>query len=205
MPLRPETRIRRMLDYFDKETDRMDREIGWGNLRALSGYYWKALELISMDVFNRWGQINWKFVSQKTIRRRQKQFIRPDGTRSHVPRGRPKTLVDTGRLRASLTRRTGDSIRTEYDLGFGTRVPYSRIHMTGGTSHVLDPDTYRMKLIHIPKRWHKPRMILELYRDPKHIKIMEDMMKIFDIDVVDRHELFRIRKLLEEMGRRWQL
>jgi len=49
-------------------------------------------------------------------------------------KGHDRILVETGRLRASLESQNGDSVRATSHRGllFGTAVPYSIFHQTGG-------------------------------------------------------------------------
>lgn len=68
----------------------------------------------------------------------------PDGTRwpklapaTIKRKGHDVILVDTGRLKASLTGQTGDSVRDAMERGasFGTSVPYAGFHQSG-TKHL---------------------------------------------------------------------
>ncbi len=62
----------------------------------------------------------------------------PLAARTIARKGHSEVLVETGRLRASLVRQTGDSIRDIikeqffHGLSFGTSVTYSRYHQEGG-------------------------------------------------------------------------
>lgn len=74
------------------------------------------------------GGVAWKPLSPRTVREK----------------GHDTILVRTGRLKASLVGRSSDSVREVSERGrgalFGSRVPYSIFHMTGGR--------------HLPRREH---------------------------------------------------